>query len=297
MSWMQMLCDTYDYAVSCGAACESKNPLPEFGFVVERAGIEVRLDKNGHFTDATDIPDEDSHTVTPCTPESGVARGAPVKPHPLFDKAKYLGTPEQMALLGAWCAEPDTPEVVQLVYAYLDRGALLGDLDACLSKKKIKWSDASFVRFCVADGSDESPDLWRRGDVMDSWRRHFQTLCANRALGLCYATGKSGYLATKHPFGTGTAMLVSMMDQSCAGRFESCAEKAVAVGLESTMKAHSTRKWLLARQGTTLFGLEFVAWDTRGFSMPNPFEYDPDEEVVADTGECSCVAPLAGSVD
>jgi CRISPR-associated protein Csd1 len=295
MSWMQMLCDTYDYALSCGAARRQPNPLPEIGFVVERAAIEVWLDKDGLFQDAISPSPEDCYTMVPCTPESGVARGAPVKPHPIFDKAKYLGTPEQLELLCQWCNEPDTPAPVQLVYTYLKTGTLLADLGECLTKKDVKWSEGDLVRFCVTDGSLESPNLWQREDVLESWRQRFRRLCALLESGECYVTGKTGALAAKHPFGTGTAMLISMMNQNCAGRFESSAGEAVAVGLESTMKAHSARKWLMSRQGTNVFGLEFLAWDTRGFAAPNPLEYDPDEDVIADTGATDGGALAAGT--
>ncbi len=279
MSWIQKLCDVYDYAVTTDAVTDAENPLPEVGFTRENAAIEVTLSAGGEFVDADLVPDERRQTVIPCTLESGMARQNPVSPHPLFDKVKYLCTPEQLDILKAWCDRPDTPQSVKTVYSYLEKRTLLDDLSKRLSPKKGVLDSNGYLRFIVNDGMLDKSGLWERTDVKNSWKNCFyEDWLGKKPEQLCYATGKVLPAASKHPNISGNTLLISMVGDNCVGHFEGEPQEAVSVSCEVSIKAHNAWKWLAARQGVSLFGMTFVAWDTYGFRLPDVIAQDPEEE-------------------
>lgn len=289
MSWIQRLCDTYDYAVTTSAVSDTKNPLPEVGFICENASIEVMLSADGEFRDAEIVQEDSRKTVIPCTLESGMARQNPVSPHPLFDKAKYLALENQLSLLQEWCEREDTPQSVKTLYSYLKKQTLLSDLEKCFSMKQSKWSDGDYVRFSIIDGTLDQSGLWLRKNVKESWKKFFADRLGEKNNDLCYACGKILPIATKHP-AIGTTLLISMVDSNCEGHFNGEPLKAASVSCEATIKAHNAWKWLAARQGKHLFGMTFVAWDTRGAAVPDAIDWDPadddedeDEAPVVDT--------------
>lgn len=286
MSWIQKLCDTYDYAVTTEAVADAHNPLPEVGFVRENVAIEVTLSAEGNFIDAEVVSEDRQETVIPCTLVSGMARQNPVSPHPIFDKAKLLAIPKQLEILKAWCERPDTPPSVKAVYLYLEKQTLLDDLDKRLSEKKCSWKPDCYVRFSVNDGVLDRSGLWMRNDVKNSWKKCFaEEWLAQQPDQLCYVTGKILQAASKHPNILGNTLLISMINGNCVGHFEGEPQEAVSVSCEATIKAHNAWKWLAARQGTHVFGMTFAAWDTRGFQLPNPAESNPEEDEEDEEGE------------
>lgn len=289
MGWMEKLCETYDYAIERGAAYDENNPLPEMGFTMENVQAEVRLTEQGEFYDAVMIPLEKRPQPVPATPYSIVARGAPVQPHPIFDKVKELCTERQLSILNEWCKESDVPDDVKIIYSYLSKKTLCSDLKKEFEKKGIKDDpEKTFVCFIISD------KLMKSRKFILSWKKHFYTLCRELTDDICYATGEITGIARKHPFAFGTNMLVSMVDENCYGRFGNNAQNAVSIGLETTLKAHHTRRWLMKRQGRRLYGMEFVAWDTFDFDRELPFDgsgYGADElKEDMETGEIDAKA-------
>lgn len=299
MSWMGKLCETYDYAIARGADSGTDNPLPEIGFKIENVQAKICLSKQGEFMDIKTIPKDEQSMPVPATPDSITARGSPVKPHPIFDKIKELCSQEQLSILSEWCDEDDCPEDVRIIYSYLIKRSLLADVKKAFEENGIKNDpEKLFVSFII------STELTSSEEFRKSWTKHFIKLCQNQAAEYCYVTGRNIVSAKKHPFAFGTTMLVSMVGGKCSGRFESDAEKAVSIGLETTLKAHSARRWLMNRQGKNLYygldkffedrqgknlyGMEFVAWDTRDFDVVSPIDsYDYSFEAIESisTGE------------
>lgn len=277
MSWMQKLYETYENASRTTAVNDRENPLPAMGFILGEMPLTVYLSPDGGFQSAARSP-KGEEILVPCTLESGVARQNPVRPHPLFDSAKYLGTGEQMELLKGWCDEPDTPEVVRSVYTYLQKGTLKSDLEQAFAAKNVKWTEKDGVKFCVSDASlTGPPELWRRGDVRESWAVHFINHCLAPQKGeLCYVLGETLPSITKHPYALGNMYLISMSDENCEGRFSKKAREALSVSGEVSLKAHSALKWLTRRQGTYLgANTLFLAWDTGGALLPDLIRTDP----------------------
>jgi CRISPR-associated protein Csd1 len=285
VSWIQKLCETYDYAVTTEAVTDPVNPLPEVGFVRENVAVEVTLSADGKFIDADLVPKERQQTVIPCTLESGMARQNPVSPHPIFDKAKLLATPKQLTVLKAWCERLDVPLSVKTVYAYLEKQTLMDDLNRRLAEKKCPWDSNCYVRFSVNDGALDKSGLWLRKDVKTSWKQCFyEDWLLKNSLQLCYVTGEILPAANKHPNISGNTLLISMVGDNCIGHFEGKPQEALSVSCETTIKAHNAWKWLAARQGKYVFGMTFVAWDTYGFMLPDIMEDEPDDDEDGEEG-------------
>lgn len=285
MSWMQKLCETYDYAMSVGNTNNVNNPLPPIGFKVEKVTVEVLLSETGEFIDATEIAKDEQQTAVPATPESIVARGAPVKPHPLFDKAKELGSDEQMKLLQNWCESDDAPPEIKVISCYLSKKALIADLQKSFELKGIKAEpEKSCICFRI-ESSTMSIPYWSTEAFVKSWQRQFDALCSKLVSEICYVTGEKTFATRKHPFASATAMLISMENENCIGRFESNASEALSVGLSTTLKAHNARNWLMKKQsGQYLYGMELLIWDTRAFTEESLIKPDPFETLSPDTG-------------
>lgn len=290
MSWIQKLCDTYDYAVTTEAVTDAHNPLPEVGFVRENVAIEVTLSAEGNFIDAEVVSEERQETVIPCTLVSGMARQGTPKLHPIVNSVEYLGTEDQLNTLETWCRDSNVPREIMVLRKYLVNGTLQSDLENSLLKKGCKWSLKDNVRFCIIDGSLEHLELCQRNNVKQSWRTFFNSeYLVNTPNQVCYVTGKLLPVAVKHPYISGSSILIPMSKGkcggNCVGHFEGEPQEAVSVSCEATIKAHNAWKWLAARQGTHVFGMTFAAWDTRGFQLPNPAESNPEEDEEDEEGE------------
>ena len=287
MSWMQKLHETYENAVLTQAVADSANPLPEMGFILGEMPLTVTLSSDGQFVDAIRTKEEEEILI-PCTLLSGVARQNPVRPHPLFDELKNLGTPEQMALLKSWSEGPETPQSVRAVRAYLERGTLRDDVEQALKPKGAMPKDKDGVRFRVINTSLADPqELWKSAAVRESWKVYFRGHClSENGEELCYVLGEKMPAIVKHPYAMGTMYLISMTDERCRGRFSGHAQEALSVSAEASLKAHAALKWLIKRQGGWLGKSSVVvAWDTGGGELPNIVTYDPADPAEGDYEE------------
>ena len=120
MSLFANLCEVYEANIAKKREGEHVPLLPLY-HTVQNAQVEIMLDEKGEYLDARLISsaDNDRLTVTPCTESSASRSGQAPKPHPLFDKLKFLtpecvdqgrGRPgafdEYCEQLTAWCASP-----------------------------------------------------------------------------------------------------------------------------------------------------------------------------------------------
>jgi CRISPR-associated protein Csd1 len=295
MSWMQKLYETYENASRTDAVDPDNDfPLSEPGFITGKMPLTITLSADGMFLTAERLQDE-TEILVPCTLQSGVARQYPVRPHPIFDAVKNMANPEQLSILKDWCEEPDTPEPVKIVYAYLQKRTFMADLESELTIKKAKWSEDDGVKFCVIS-SASSPELWRNRAVLDSWVKYFQKhylLTAEREL--CYVLGKRLPCVTKHPYAASNWLLISMSSENCSGRFLGEAARACSISGEASLKSHSALKWLINRQGKWQIDKNtiFLAWATGGDNLPSIQTYDPVDELEDEFGESSVSAPKA----
>ena len=156
MSLFANLCEVYEENITK----EHKGghvPLLPLYHTVQNAQVEITLDEKGAYLDARLIAatDDGRLTVTPCTESSASRSGQAPKPHPLFDKLKFL-TPECVDLgrgrpgafeeyceqLTAWCASPHSHPGVKAVLAYVSKRNILNDL--ARDRVLVRAEDGSF---------------------------------------------------------------------------------------------------------------------------------------------------------
>ena len=146
MSWMQKLCETYDYCTPLigQTGGDELPPLLPVAHTTQKAHLEATVSVGGTFLRARVIADKkDSDTIIPCTEKSQNRTSAPEN-HPLFDKLQYVAGDydtfsgggkqrradyeEYIADLEAWCASPCGNSRAASLLSYLKKGVLIADL-------------------------------------------------------------------------------------------------------------------------------------------------------------------------
>jgi len=89
MSWIEQLAKTYEEAKSQVGNANDKTPLMPICHTMQNAHVEVTIDDQGNFIQATAIDKGDAPTLMPCTEKSG-GRTSGIEAHPLCDKLIYL---------------------------------------------------------------------------------------------------------------------------------------------------------------------------------------------------------------
>ena len=132
----------------------------------------------------------------------------------------------------------------------------------------------AFVRWRVQVPGDPVSAVWEDRQVRDSWTRFDVSLKNN--CGLCMVTGETTVLAKSHPkrlrHGADGAKLISSNDSNgytFRGRFDEPSQ-AYGIGSVVTQKAHSTLRWLIARQGEKAGDQAVVSWAVSGKNIPDP---------------------------
>ncbi len=303
--------------------------LPVFHATVT-AQIEVILDGQGNFLDASRVDNEDKMTVIPVTEKSG-SRTAGKAPHPLCDNIQYLAGdyeiygPEQgkedgkcfemyMEALKQWSLWEHTHPKVCAVYEYLKKGRLISDLvhqkvlvldeDGKLDKA-VKLQNVSqekaLVRFVVRQKMAEGPEeekCWLDSSLQNCFIRYYRFLQGRRELD--YLTGKmesSSYLHSKKIRNEGDgAKLISSNDEAnftYRGRFAT-KEEAFCIGNETSQKIHNALKWIIRRQGHSFETLMMVTWESDMQRMP---DWEADTETISsgtETNEDPFADDMAG---
>lgn len=325
MNWEQELLNLYEinadkvgqvnYRVYRKKGEDLKVPyvlLPPFHTTVT-AQIEVEIDEDGKFLDASAVANEDKQTIIPITEKSG-SRTAGKAPHPLCDNLQYLagdygrysgektkGAEECHALymnaLKEWHESPYTHKKVDAVYAYLKKNTLMkdlvetkvllldenGNLDASAKIQNIP-QEKAFVRFVVRQKFAKDiveENCWLDRTLQDAFIRYYQTMEGEKNLD--YLTGKQevpSYLHSKKIRNEGDgAKLISSNDTTnftFLGRFLT-KEQAFSIGGESSQKIHNALKWIIRRQGVSFDTLTMVTWESNLQPMPR---WDASTEVL-----------------
>ena len=289
--------------------------LPPFHTTVT-AQIEVDIDENGNFLDASAVPGEDKQTIIPVTEKSG-SRTAGKAPHPLCDNLQYLagdygryaggkkeGAEECHALymdaLKKWHESPYTHKKVDAIYAYLGKNTLMkdlaetkvllldenGNLDGSAKIQNIP-QEKAFVRFTVRQKCSEEvceEKCWLDQTLQDAFVRYYQATDGERDLD--YLTGQQevpSYLHSKKIRNEGDgAKLISSNDTvnfTFLGRFLT-KEQAFSIGGESSQKIHNALKWIIRRQGVSFDTLTMVSWESNLQPMPR---WDASTEVLVNS--------------
>lgn len=310
MTWLQALSESYDnYSIHIGK--EEKVPLVPIFHTTQNADIEIILNTEGEIQKSRLIEDN-KVTVIPCTEESS-SRTSGKTPHPLCDRLEYVaGDYEKffnletnsfyqayLKLLGQWCSSPFSHPKVQAVYKYVSKGTLVTDL--CNNKtlslpdnievlvKNKDFPTKAFVRWLVRVEDDPEDALWNDKLVIESWIKFYDSLQQKK--GLCYVSGKIENLAKLHPkkilHSADGAKLISSNDErnfTYRGRF-STSEQVYGVSYQTSHKAHSALRWLIAKQGYRDGSLAIVAWHMKCKKIFNPLENS--KELCESTQSCN----------
>lgn len=308
MGWMQRLCDVYDVVSRIDIPEDAHHTqLVPVGFIKKKMDYLVTVTADGCFSSAHKLDDDERECIVPTTPEAEGRTGAKGAPYPLAENIKYFageeGDPElldrYLDQLTAWCAQPEAPECLKALLAYLNKRTLLADLRNELPNGLKLHKDESRKDFAGPDGKaiicftveDSSERLWKRKDVQDSWSAYF----ARRQGGagaLCYATGEMLPALDTHPKVQGNAKLISAKDAGYPfqykGRFVED-RSAATVSAYASDRAHRALQYLMDNQGLSFrqLGLNVVAWDVRKGAIAVPLnertaeDEDEDEDDIA----------------
>lgn len=314
MSWTNELYRVYELASRLDPKDTEKTILP-LSHSTANAQIEVVIDYNGEFVEASVVSKDNAVTIIPVTEDSGT-RSSGIAPMPLADKLVYIAGDYStyacgkradnseyfsayMSQLKEWCDSEFSVPAVKAVYAYLEKGELMQDLIGCgvleidestgkLSEKKLDAATAqsdAFVRFIVS-GRDGLCLTWKDTKIHNSFIKFYNQKMVG--LELCYATGKTGAVTYKHPAkirnSGDKAKLISSNDEkgfTYRGRFNN-KEEAVSVGYGYSQKIHNALKWLISKQGRAYDSLTLVTWNSSLDFVPNviqsAFELFADKE-------------------
>lgn len=282
------------------------------------AQIEIVIDGEGNFLDASRVSDENKLTIIPITEKSG-SRTAGKAPHPLCDNLQYLagdygryvkGKSDSaaecyqmyMEALENWYLSQYTHEKVKAIYHYVKKkevmqdlinsGVLVLDADNFLEQSfKIQsvTQDKSFVRFVVRQKVTKEvleEKCWQDRTLQENFIQYVRSLQTEKTLD--YLTGKQeapSYLHAKKIRNEGDgAKLISSNDEinfTFRGRFEG-KEQAFAIGSENSQRIHNALKWIIRKQGRSFDTLTIVAWESDGIEMPS---WDADTETISSGSE------------
>ncbi len=223
---------------------ENQVPLLPICHTTQKAQIEITLDAHGNFRRAKVVSKAEARTVIPCT-EKSAGRTSGEAAHPLCDKLQYLAGDytahggEKVSyfdsyakLLSEW-TNKGAPLKVRLIYAYVQRGQVVGDLIGhkilfadtdgrlCAQRpfEKAKnaetdifdllpgrvdvgtgnlgsWEADAFVRWTVEVG-DLVPEVWKDSEIVASWIDFYSS--TKQMKSLCYVTGEESFSADQHP--------------------------------------------------------------------------------------------------
>lgn len=269
------MADTYDRVSGIvGITDEKGDALLPPNHMMSKSDLCVCINIDGRFRDAQ--KDTIVTIVIPCTEDSSTRAGKVEFPHPLHEQIGYLlmnATKREKYLeqLAQWSAFHPKVAAVQ---KYIEGGTLADDLQ----QAGIQPEEKMFVRFSVEAGADDkTPNLWEDAGVSQAW----QDYCANAQNGvktLCYVTGETSPIKTKHPKGINPsangAKLISCNDETnytYRGRFTEKTQ-AYAISEQASHKAHAMLKYLIATQGYKCGTQAVVAWSIEdGKAQADPF--------------------------
>lgn len=272
-----------------GVPVTSKETLSPVSHSIENARIEILLDHNGQFLQATPIDKENQKTLIPVTISSANRTGRNTRAHPLSDQLRYLSSLDEDKLevykenLAKWVASPYTHKKAQAILNYIEEGTILTDLagaeviafdeDGTLASGSIAGTkyDRCLVRFRVmSENKGEKTATWEDPSLMQSFTDYYGKQLASGEQEVCYISGKLDSVSDIHPKGTVPisygAKLLSANDTrnfTFRGRFEN-ADQAYNVGYTSSQKAHNALRWLATNEGVYVGGRTFICWNTKG---------------------------------
>lgn len=283
MGLLQKAVETYDcyftYAAQNRAGSVMMAPV---GHMVTRADLEITLDQDGLFKNASAVDKSEPKIVIPVTESSAGRTSAPCA-HPLCDQIGYL-IPENetkyrlyVDQLSAWADSEYSHPKLEPILKYVRGGTLLADLLHCglikLNDKGKPDNEKLLVRWQII--GTEPTACWQDQTLFDAFTRYCTADHGERQ-SLCMVSGDHTAAASQHPKGiipiNGNAKLISANDSSgftYRGRFSE-EWQAAEVGYETSQKAHSALRWLAQEQGVIFGDRTFLCWNPQGRTILMP---------------------------
>lgn len=210
MSWISQLVKTYDVNASLAGKPGvegSKAVLPPIGHIIQNAQIEITVDGEGNFVQASPISKDQQPTLMPSTPDSASRTSSP-SPHPLHDRLNYIardydlysekkakkgGKEEKhpytlyVELLGKWVQSPYSDPKVEAVYKYVTRHDVIDDL--CKANPPVLYRDDNgkiMQKWPYKDKDREKPAIFTvvTGDLLKALVRFRVSLDGDKPIDL-----------------------------------------------------------------------------------------------------------------
>lgn len=277
MGLLQKAVETYDshYAYA-SENIEGQAMMAPVGHIVTRAEIEITLDQDGIFVNASAVDKSEPKIIIPATESSAGRTSAPCA-HPLCDQIGYLipGNEQKFRLyvdqLSAWEVSSYTHPKLTPILRYVKGETILGDLVHSgvvkLDGTGKPENEKQLVRWRIL-GSDVEA-CWLDHTLYDAFTQYYIAHHEGQTM-LCMVSGEETNAAGQHPKGiipiSGNAKLISANDSSgftYRGRFIEEWQSA-SVGYEASQKAHNAIRWLAQEQGVILGGRTFLCWNPQG---------------------------------
>lgn len=277
MGLLQRALETYDAMERLVGVYEAdKEPLAPVGHIVTRAQIEITIDADGKFIEASPAP-KDQKIIIPVTEESAGRTSSPAA-HALCEQLGYLlGDDETkfnlyLNALRQWAQSNFTHPKAEAILKYVERRTLRADLESAgLSAQKEK----DLVCWRVIGMGENSGPVWTDVSLMKAYTDYYLSQKQDEKR-ICMLTGESTFVTSQHLKGAfslnGNAKIISANDSvnfTYRGRFAE-PEEALTVGYVASQKAHNALKWLISTQGTIQGGRAFVCWNPQGYRVPRP---------------------------
>ena len=273
MSWFSNLAETYNRLSDViGIPDGNGHVLLPSGHMFANTDVCVVINGDGKFRRAEESVE---NIIIPCTEDSASRAGKVEYPHPLHEQIAYLASDakKREAYLSQILKWSRFHTKVDAVCKYISEGTLLDDLQA--SGIKID-NTKLFIRFSVEVSIDDyDSKLWKDASIVTAWQKYSEQLETDATL--CYVTGKSGHIRTKHPKGVNSivnsAKLISSNDSTnytYRGRFLQ-PNQANVISDSVSHRAHAMLRYLIATQGYRCDSQAIVAWAVDdGSAATNP---------------------------
>lgn len=285
MGLLQKAVETYEsHWIYASENRDSKTMMAPVGHIITRAELEITLDPDGLFVDASAVDKKEPKIIIPATESSAGRTSAPCA-HPLCDQIGYLLPANEIKFklyidqLTDWAGSIHSHPKLEPILRYVKSGTILSDLVRCglvkCNGKGEPENEKMMVRWRVLGREPEA--CWLDNSLFDSFTEYYLSI-QNGSSEFCMVTGDAGIAAAQHPKGivsiNGNAKLISANDSSgftYRGRFVE-ESQALTISYEASQKAHNALRWLVDNQSVRVMfgGRTFLCWNPQGKTIIQP---------------------------
>lgn len=289
MGIFQRAYETYECMEQAGYAGKIRDKhetLPPVSHMLSKADIEIMLDGNGNFVQASAVDKTEAKIAIPVTEESSGRTSAPCA-HPLCDQLGYLAQYNEkkhslyVRQLTEWAESDYTHPKLLPILTYVKSGTILSDLARAgviqLDENGKPEKEKLMVRWRLTGMGEQNGPCWTDASLAKAFSDYYLSKQTKDEPVLCMVTGEMSVAAKQHLKGiipmNGNAKLISANDTSgftYRGRFSEDWQTAT-VSYAASQKAHNALRWLAAEQGVSMVygGRTFLCWNPQGKKIPH----------------------------